>query len=109
MIEDIAIERDKPLSNKRPELRAEGRRGCLRRGGVPVGRWHADTDGPGDLLAREVVGRSVRWQVEARHALLTGGHLPEPVVNPFFENGPANKIMTAALMTPGQKPGVAGL
>jgi hypothetical protein len=41
--------------------------------------------------------RGLRYQVEARRALLSGGEMPAKVANPFFQDTTANKIMLAAL------------
>jgi hypothetical protein len=43
--------------------------------------------------------RGLRYQVDARRALLSGGEMPGKVANPFFEDSTAMKILTAVLAT----------
>ena len=103
LIEDIAIEREKPLYNKRRNFAQK------------VAAERADEDAyksasstvvfmaPAVYLLGKWAVRHMRWQVEARRARLTGGEFPQPVLKPFFEDAPANKIMMAALVAaPGQ-------
>ena len=57
------------------------------------------------LLGKWAV-RNARWEIQVRRALLDGIDLPDKAVNPFMEDGPANRIMIDAL-TAGSTPKIA--
>jgi hypothetical protein len=97
VVEDMAIVREKPLHNKR--------RNFAEKVAADVADEAAFANASAltfmaamTYLLGKWAGRHVAWQVQARHALRTGGPSPKPVVNPFLEDGVAIKIMTAAAM-----------
>ena len=99
VIEDIAIEREGPLYNKRRNFAQKVAADELDEEQYRAGGATLAFAIPLLYLLAKWAARQVAWQVSARRSLLNGTEFPEAVVNPFLEDGPAIRIMMAALAT----------
>lgn len=102
VIEDIAIKREKPLHNKRVNFAERKAAIAADENAYMVGEALMFMIPMLYLLGRWAY-RGLRWQVDARRALLTGGEIPGKVANPFFEDSTANRFMLGALAAPSMR------